>query len=182
MRRTKPRRRKRTRTRLKSGAILWPLMIGNTVAGLLFSPITAATHVRVVGASPSDQPRIEEELQWLKDQPCLLVNNNSVEEQILKRPDVKTATLSRNVFGRGQLQLSYYQPVARVLGTEDTVLTEAGFLCRTADIPDGIPIVQLFDGCAHPSLGMTTSWEPKKVADVCLRAAREGIVSNLSIS
>ena len=177
-----PRKRKRIRRRLKWRPILWSLVIVNTIAGLIFSPITAAAQVRVVGASASDYARIEEELQWLKDQPCLVVNSASVEEQILKRPDVRSVTLSRNIFGRGQLQVGYYEPVAHVAGTPDIVLTDAGFLCRTPDIPEGIPLLQLFEGCAHPSLGISTSWEPQKIADVCLRATRQGIVNNLSIS
>ena len=178
----KPRRRKRIKRRLKWGPILWPLAVANIIAGIIFSPVTAAAHVRVVGAMPSDYPRIEQDLQWLRDQPCVLVNNYSVEEQILKRSDIESATLSRNIFGRGQLQVRYYQPVAKVAGTSNVVLTEAGFLCETPDVPENIPLLQLFDGCAHPALGISTSWEPQKVADVCFRAAQLGIVNNLSIS
>jgi len=175
-------RKKRIRRSIKTGPLFWPLFIGNTFAGLLFSPITSATHINVSGAAASDQQRIEQELQWLKDKPCLSINNLSVEEQILKRPDVKSAVLSRNVFGRGHLTVSYYQPVAHIYGTDNVVLTEGGFLCQTPDVPDNIPMLELFDGCAHPSLGISTSWEPQKVADVCLKAAQEGIVNNLSVS
>jgi hypothetical protein len=157
------------------------LLVINVVAGLLFSPITAANHVNVVGAKPSDVKRIENELQWLKGRPCLRVNGESVEEQIMRRPDVHTAELSQNVFGRGELKVTYYEPVALVNGAKNVVLTKTGFLCAMPDPPAGLPALQLFDGGASPAFGVTTNWEPQKVADVCERAIKQGLVKNLSI-
>lgn len=174
--------RRRKRRKLKTGVILWALVIVNVALGLAFSPITAATRIRVVGAKPSDAERISKELQWLRDKPCLAVNGLSVEEQILRRPDVKSTELSRNIFGRGQLVVTYYEPVALVDGTKNTVLTDGGFLCQMPDVPEGLPTLKLFPDCARPSLGMSTSWEPARIADVCLRAVQQGIVKNLSIT
>src|SRR4051794_12816207 len=102
--------RRRRRRRLKAGAVLWLLVIVNVTAGLLFSPATSLTQIRVKGAQGSDFARITKELQWLKDKPRLTINTPSVEEQILRRPDVRSANLSCNIFG-SELKLAYYEPV-----------------------------------------------------------------------
>ena len=174
--------RKRRRRKIKAGPILWALLVVHVAVGLLFSPVTAATRVRVVGAKRSDETRIERELQQLKDKPCLSVNGRALEEQILARPDVRTAELSRNLFGRGELVMSYYEPVALVNGTKNVVLTDAGFLCATPDVATSLPMLNLPTEAWGASFGLSGVWEPRSVAEVCERSLKQGIIKNLSIT
>ena len=174
--------RKRRRKRLKVGVILWFLVILTVGGGLLFSPATAANHVRVYGAKTSDKTRITHELQWLKNKPCVTINGASVEDQLLRRPDVESVDLSRNLLGQAQVQINYYQPVAQVSGGKDEVLTEGGFLCKMPDAPLDLPTIEIFPEAGGPSFGISTVWEPKNVAEACERAYKQGIVKNLSIT
>ena len=174
--------RKRRRRRLKVGVILWPLVVLSAVGGLLFSPVTAANHVRVFGAKTSDKERIAKELQWLKNKPCVTVNGASVEDQLLRRPDVRNVELSRSLLGSAQVTMEYYQPVALVKDTKDEVLTQDGFLCRMPDAPTDLPTIEIFPEAAGPSFGLSTVWEPKNVAETCERAFKQGIIKNLSIT
>jgi hypothetical protein len=173
------RRRKR---KLKAGVLIWALVLVNLVAGLLFSPITSAAHIRVVGARGSDKKRIDRELDWLRDKPCLAVNAASVEEQVMRRPDVRAASLSRNIFRRAQLEISYYEPVALVQGTKNVVLTEGGFLAAVPDPDPELPSLMLAQEAGQPMLGLSSTWEPASVAAICQRASQQGLVKNLSIT
>lgn len=174
--------RKRKRRRLRAAPILWLLLIANVAIALSFSPATAATDIRVKGAEASDQQRIAKDVSWLKGRPWLSVNNASVEETLMMRPDVERAQVSRNPFGHAEVTMSYYRPVAIVDGGKNLVLTDGGFLCTVPNPNPNLPVLYLFPEASSPALGLSTLWEPTLVAQVCERAASEGIVKNLSIT
>jgi len=172
--------RKRKR-RLRSG-VVWILVLINVACGLVFSPVTAATHVRVYGARPSDQARITRELQWLNDRPCVTVDKPSVEEQIYRNALVKSVDLSQNVFGRAELKVEYYRPVAILKNAQNCVLTEAGFICAAPNPPAGLPLLELYPEGTGPDFSLSMTWEPANVVDICDRATKQGIIKNLSIA
>ena len=174
--------RKRKGRRLKAAPVLWLLLIVNVTVALMMSSATAATHIRVKGADVADRARITKELQWLKGRPYLSVNAASVEETILQRPDLKTADLSRNPFGGGELALVYYQPVALLENTKNVVLTDGGTLCAIPNADPQLPVLHLFPEAFSPSMGISTMWEPNLVAQIVRRASSEGMLKNLSIT
>lgn len=161
--------------------VLWLAVGLNLAFGLLLSPITAARQVRVIGAKPSDQARLTQVLQRLRGVPCAVVDPLALEEQVLRRPDLRRANLSRNLFGQGILSLSYYRPLALVQGAGNVVLTDGGFLCAVPDAPADLPSLKLFADAGKPSLGFSAVWEPQKIAEVCELAAKQGIIQDLMI-
>lgn len=172
----------RKRKRRLKGGVVWFFVLVSVACGLAFSPVTAITHVRVMGARPSDEARIQKELQWLNGRPCLMVYKPSVEEQILRNPLVKSADLSMNVFGRADLAIEYYRPVAVLKNAQNCVLTDAGFLCAMPEPPPGLPLLELYPEGTGPDFSLSMMWEASRVAEICDRASKQGIIKNLSIT
>jgi cell division septal protein FtsQ len=162
--------------------VVWLLVAINVTCGLVFSPITDITRLHVVGAKAFDKSRIEHELQWLQQRPSLSVNKPSVEEQILRNPLVKTADLSLNIFGHGELKVTYYEPVAILQNAKNCVLTNVGTICPMAGAPADLPSLTLYPEGSSPNFSITAPWEPTKVAEICIRAFKQGIIKNLSIT
>jgi cell division septal protein FtsQ len=179
-----PRKRKikRKRTRLKPGPILWLLVVVNLIVGLLFSPMTAATTVDIEGARGSDRQRLQRDLQWIQGQPALRADRRGLIEQIYRRPDVRSVEFSQNLLGKGSLKIVYHQPVATLAGVEGVALTEAGTLVATPDIPEGLPVIEPFPEALAPNLALGANWDPRKVADLCRRAAAMPQLENLVIT
>jgi len=151
------------------GPILWLLVLGNTAAGFAFSPITGATKLKVIGALPSDQARIAAALNGLADKPALRSPRQKVLSDIFRRPDVYDAELNQNIFGRGQLRMTYDRPVAVLASNPNVVLTETGTLTGMPDIPPDLPKLKLFEGAASPLATYCGRWQQKDIADVCHR-------------
>jgi cell division septal protein FtsQ len=171
----------RKRKRRLKGGVIWFLVLINVALGLCFSPITGASHVRVIGARPSDESRITEELQWLKNKPCVVVLKQTVEQQIYRNPLVKNVDLSQNIFGRAELKTEYYRPVALLKNAKNCVLTENGVLCPEPDPPAGLPLLEVYPEGTGPDFAISMTWEPANLAAVCDRALKQGIIKNLSI-
>ncbi|HZH98026.1 MAG TPA: hypothetical protein VEX38_03570 [Fimbriimonadaceae bacterium] len=174
--------RKPKRRRSNWGPILWLLALGNIGAGLWLSPITAAAKVRVVGALPSDQERIRGELQFLKRQPCLRVNRFAVEERALRRPLVREAEYTQNIFRRGRLKVSYYEPVALLENSPNVVLTAHGTLAIASDLPTDLPRLRAFPEATGPILAYAGNWQMKEVADTCIRASTNVAIKDLLVT
>ena len=100
----------------------------NVAAGLLFSPVTAMTHLRIVGAQSYDRGRLSNIGQAIKHRPLLRVNEQSVRSRALENQAVASASYRANLFGRGVLTVRYRRPVARVAGLEDLYLSDRGTL------------------------------------------------------
>lgn len=173
--------RRRKRRKLNWGPILWLAFIVNTIVGLYVSPATSATIVRVLGAKPTDQVRIEGELQALTNIPCLKVNKAAIRERIYNRPDVHSVDLSANLFGRASLNIRYDQAVALVEGTRSLVLTSSGALASIPDVPGGLPILRINTNIQAPILAYDSTWESANVADVCKRAAQKSLIKDLVV-
>jgi hypothetical protein len=161
--------------------VLWLLTTANILLGLAFSPITSAAKVRVVGALPSDQERIKNAVQAVKNKPALRGGAEKALEEIYRRPDLRSAKWSQNLFRRGLLELKYDRPVALLKGTTNTILTNTGQIAQTAEPIDGLPELALFPEALEPAAAFGSPYRGMKVADVCSRASSLEI-ANLWIS
>jgi cell division septal protein FtsQ len=50
----------------------------------------------------------------ISGKPCLLIDNGALESQLLRLPDMKSASFKSNVFGRARLAVECREPVAMV--------------------------------------------------------------------
>lgn len=94
----------------------WAAAFGIVLAAAAFlSPLTRITVVRVTGAAPHDQARIEAALRTLAKTPALRVDTEAFEASLIT-PEVRSASLQTNAFGRARLSLVYRNPVASMPG------------------------------------------------------------------
>jgi hypothetical protein len=168
------------RKRLNWGPVLVLLTCVNVALGLAYSPMTSATKVRVEGAYATDQQRIREAVQLIRKKPALRGGAEKTIEQILRRPDVRNVSFGQNLFRRGLIKVTYFQPVARVEGMPKTVLTAQGSICQTQEPIDDLPPVRFASAMVIPTATLVERIESKKVADVCARASTLKI-ANLEI-
>lgn len=161
-------RRKRRRT-IKWAPVLWLLFIVDTCVGLALSPSTSADLVRVVGAKDSDRERIVRILQGLRDVPCLRANAYAFETSCLSLPETKSADLSRNIFRRASLTVSYREPVARIFGFPGVALSREGIVYRTTDPLKGLPLLKIPGTAPAPQLSLCSCWDGRSLAYVCTR-------------
>lgn len=144
-------------------AVLWLLTAANVCAGLMFSPITAASAVRVVGAEEADRARITTHLQSLRYVPCLRSNRARVETLIQAGETVDRADFSQNLFGRGLLQIESRQAVARLDTARPYCLDETGVLFQGEGGSD-LPLVKIQGMAKAPNASFADAWEPGAVA------------------
>lgn len=163
------------RRKLNWGPILWVAVATNVTAGLAFSPITSAAKVRVVGALPSDEARIRTAVQLVKGKPALRSGAERALEEVYRRPDLREAVWSQNLFRRGLLELRYDLPVARLSDPPNTILTGRGLFAQTQEAIEDLPRLELFDGARDPAAALGARFEGQKIADICMRASTLGI-------
>jgi hypothetical protein len=173
-------RRKRRPIRWKPVLIL--LLLANLAVGLMISPITAAHTVRVVGVLQEDQPAVRKILQGIKNKPYFQVNTSSVESQLLGIERIKRADLSRNILGRGVLEVGYREPVASVVEHPTVKLSAEGELYRDARQIVGIPAISLPTHAHEPNLTLGFAVELKALAEISGRTQRLGLGDNLTIT
>lgn len=170
------------RKRKKKRSIAWErllvvLTIGNFAVGLLFSPATAATKVAISGGEAADSRFLIQTCQSLKDTPCLRIDPDALEDRTLANQRIKKARLSRNLFGRARLSLTYREPVALVAGSKQVVLADDGRLVDwgTTTKPDTLPVVVSPPAEAlRAQVGVGGAWDSRSVARVCELARTTG--------
>lgn len=168
-----PKRKKKGRLRLRPG-FWWLLFVVNVAVGVMFSPLTAATKVAVVGAESFDRERIAKELGALAGQPWSAGTATTIQGKLLDLPDVRTAHLSQNVFGRGLLELTYRDAVAQLDKAPGMVLGSDGTVYLSARTWEGLPVLSLDPVLQRPIVGLWQPWKPREVAAVCRALERIG--------
>lgn len=162
-------RKKRKRTRLRPKPFIVLGLIVNISLGLLFSPLTSVTRVRIVGAAPWDQARLTRVAATMQDIPCAQVHPNKVESLVMALPEVYKTSLSRNLFGSGVLNLSYRVPVARVDAGPSLGLTLDGVVYPAAQLPPELPVIKLAPGEPKSILCLTGNWAPSRIAELAVQ-------------
>lgn len=162
-----PKRKTRTRRNLNWTAIAWTALAANTIAGFLFSPLTAVAKVRVVGVPLADRNRVAGHLQTLKGVPAARVDVHTLETMVQARDEVRTATFRRNVFGSGLLEVVLRRAVARLRGERQAYLAEDGSVFVSMTRHEGLPVVAIERPLAHPNLTLSSPWNGPAIARVC---------------
>jgi hypothetical protein len=146
---------------------LWAALVLNTVVGLAFSSVTGTRLVRVVGAQPEDQPRVERFLRAFKDTPYARLNEAQVSTLALENRSVERAEFRTNLFGRGVLDLTYKRPVAGIAGVDGLYLSSRGSLFAAE--PGRPVLISLEAQGASPqtNLSVFSSWRPGVAAWMC---------------
>ena len=170
------RARKKAVRKLRAKPVLVLVLVLSTVVGLEFSPITSLRHVRVEGGQPFDQARIQDVLSELRGIPCLRINPTRVESNVLSLPEVRSATLTRNIFGNGLLRVAYRTPVARFEGSRRLALSNEGVVYAAHELPKDITVLQVPPSVLQPDLTGIGLWESGTVAKLALDV--ENIQSN----
>jgi len=162
---------KRKRKRVYNwGAILVALLLPVVAAGIYFSPITSLTKVRVVGARPEDQSALATAIATLKDRPYFLANGRNVESLAMNVPEIKSASLARNLFGRGVLTVTYREPIARIFGAPNLAMDGTGAIYRCRNVDESLPAVQFMDGLPEASAALSGTAPTLAVADLARQA------------
>ena len=164
-------RRRRKRKAINWGPILTVLLIGNLLAGMFYSQITSIVKVRVEGSEPDDEHRVRALLQRFHSQPALQVNKRAVESALQNRAAVAKAELTRNIFGRARVHLTYRRPVAKVARMNGTALSRDGVLFQTNADLAGLPLLILPDEALNPSLTIAGPWRPAEVGGLASELA-----------
>lgn len=162
----------RKRRRLNWGPILWLLVVVNLIFGLMYSKLTSPEIIRVEGAEPSDQKRIEIALMLLTDKPALTAPKNIVLQELYRRPDVRVASLELNLLRRGLIKIEYEQKVAVFTLKPNLALTKSGKLVPFSGESSNIAKLKIFPGSIGPIGAFTNGWETLRIAEVCERALK----------
>ncbi|MEZ0325038.1 MAG: cell division protein FtsQ/DivIB [Fimbriimonas sp.] len=157
-------RRKRKRFSLRPKPILRLLLVLAIAAGIWFSPITSIRSVRIEGAIPSDQERLERIAKRLEGIPNIRIDPRITESEVLKLPEAQWATLTRSLFGSALLKVKYRTPVAKLLGHPGVALSNQGVFYKAAQIPKELPQIQLPSGGPPTLLTLSSNWQPKTMA------------------
>lgn len=163
--------------RKRRGKVRWDrlfllLLTINVVAGLAFSPATAATKLKVVGGTKADAAIFFSAAQTLKGQPCLRVNAAAFEDRIMGSPWIRRATLGRNLFGRAELKVVYETPVGRISGSKQMVISKEGKLFGVALASPSLPLVELPASAVSAHGTIVGPWPASQVADLCQRSQK----------
>lgn len=165
------RRANRSRRRLRPAPIFVVLLIANVAAGIFYSPITSVVRVKVEGALPHDRARIEKILAGMHNVPCAQVPARALESAVADLPQARAASLDRNFFGSGRLNVSYRVPVARLEGAQSVALTDDGALVPVEAPLGELPVLRLPATVNAPMLSLVGSWESMRLAELAQQAA-----------
>ncbi len=117
-------KKKPARSKAVEWMVFWIVtFLATLVAALFASPLTNLTTVRVSGAAAHDQSRIRAVMEGVRQTPALAIDVGDIESRLLS-PEVRSASVRTNVFGRARLKLEYRKPVALV--AEGVAVDEIG--------------------------------------------------------
>lgn len=168
-----PRRR---RGRFSFTAFLWAALVGNVAAGLWFSPITAPRKVRVDGTPASLQGNVRAILASMRGVPCVRVDARAIETKVQALPGIRTANLTRNVFGNAVLRIETYRPIARLAGDAGLYLSEDGVVFRSREEYGPMPSLAPPEGFGQPNFTLAQSWSSQRAAQMLAKAQNAGIL------
>lgn len=147
--------------------LLWGGFAASTIFGLLYSPITAPTKVRVEGAGESDEKEIQAILASMEGVPALQVNRPAIEQRMCLRGQIVNASLSVNIFGRGLVKVKNETPVGRIQSKSQLAMNSDGMVYACDDIPQNLPMVKLPSDAGLPSSSICATWEMQSTGRLC---------------
>jgi hypothetical protein len=102
------------------------------------------------------------------------VDPRIVESRILAHPEIHTAEMRRNLFGRGLLTVKYRRPVALISGHPRLALGQDGEVFEVSTLVDGLPEVEPPQEAMRPTVVLAGSWPSAQVADFCQKLPNDG--------
>lgn len=157
-------RRRRRRNSINWGPVLTFLLIVNVTAGIFASRMTSIVKVRVEGAQADDQARIRALLQRIHSQPALQLNRLVTESRVMERSAVSKVEMTRNIFGRARLHVSYRKPVAKIGKMSGAALSREGVIFQTNESLSALPVVYPPEAGTKPVMTIAGPWRPAEVA------------------
>lgn len=121
-----PVRRKRKRQPLPWRGILGTLLIGNLIAGILWSPALSVRRVVVQGATSGEAPSAARALATLRARPVLRTDVLGIEAGALADARYESADFRRSIFGSGRLTLKGREAVAVVVEKPPLMMDATG--------------------------------------------------------
>jgi hypothetical protein len=161
------------------GPIFGLLILLNVGFGLKYSKIFAPSLIRVEGVPEDDQERVRNAVMLLQNQPALNANKLKIQEEIMRRPDVLSASVELNLAKRGLVKVSYDFPVAYFLSKPNLGLTVSGRLTPVQDT-DGLVPLRVYSRALEPAATFANGWEMRSVAKAC-QLAREADIPKLTV-
>lgn len=174
-------RKRRRKRSIKWKPVLFVFLLANIAAGLAFSPITAATSVRVVGADPRDQAFVEKTLQDLKDVPYFRSKPREIEGKLQAVGRINRAEVDQNIFGRAVVELRYEEPVGQLQAKPSVKLSKGGDLYVDNRVFTDLPKIDLPETALQPNLTMASTVELTTVAKLCERAKETDLSANIVV-
>ena len=156
--------RKRSRRGIAWDTVLGVLFAANIFAGLYASRLTSLIKIRVEGALPEDQTRIKGILERTHSKPALQLDRLATESAILAKSEVATAEMTRNIFGRARVAVTYRQPVAATTGRKGMAMSRDGVVFQTLQPLNGLPKVLLPEFAMSPVVGVVGPWRYREIA------------------
>ncbi|MCH8979890.1 MAG: hypothetical protein IH945_11705 [Armatimonadetes bacterium] len=167
-RRRRRRRQKRWVRPIEPAPWLWGALALNLVVGLVFSPATAMSHLRIVGAQPYDRDRLADIAERIQHRPLLRVNGQAVQSEALENTAVVSASYRANLFGRGVLTVRYRRPVAAIVGRERLYLSDRGTIFSS---PHDFALTMSVDppiDVDEENLAVFSGWQGGAAARMCV--------------
>lgn len=176
-----PKRKKRVvRRKWNVVAILWLLALVNIGLGIGLSPVTGLRSVGVTGAEAEQIPNIQKRLQVFRSVPWVLQSRPAMATAILADNRIASATVSSNIFGRGQVVVTNRVPVAKVqreLKPEqpapawETYLDKHGVLFGGNTLEQTLPQLKLPANSNQLNLTIGSVWPLPSVAQAVTRVS-----------
>ncbi len=98
------------------------------------------------------------------------VNDARIESQVLSVGAVRSATLNRNLLGRGELRLTYRVPTAVLFRPNNVGLDKDGILFTLHEHVRGLPVLIPPDSTWQDEITLSGSWPKAAIADLCEKA------------
>lgn len=96
--------------------------------GIRNSRLTQLSQVTIESNSESDVARLQSIVKQYENVPAMQIPEDKIEIAIRKNLQVKEVEFSANVFGRGNLKVSYRKPVARLASAPRFCIDGEGYL------------------------------------------------------
>jgi len=144
----------------------------NVTAGMVWSPATSTKKVRFVGVPKHDEARVFTSCLPISNKAWLQLPIELVQKKILANPEVRSATISWNPFGKAVVAVKYHEPIAKVKTDPHIILTSDGRFIRWGQSTDNLLTLVVSRQVNHASFAFCTSWNSGGLAQVCQRIRR----------
>jgi hypothetical protein len=102
-----------------------------------------------------------EGLAWMK------IPVAQLETELARLPEVKSAQIHRNMFGRALVRIEYRRPIAGVVGATNVAMDDQGVLYATKQSLDGLPRIDPPPHTLGANLAFAGVWPAEVVVQLC---------------